>query len=399
MTSISPRSGRVLSLVAVTVAAAACAGTSTPVVRQGAPDEPNEGPTYRVYVANESSDLVSRVAFNTGAGAWVERSIPVGLMPSDNDGAHGITVSPDGKYWYLTLAHGSPNGQLWTFATGSDSLISRTELGLFPATMGVTPDGSFLLAVNFNLHGDPVPSNVSVVHLPTQTQLARIETCVTPHGSRVDAVGRFHYSTCMRSEQLVQLDLRTLAVSRRFSLRPGSEGPLELNDTGAMGAGHAMDGEICMPTWVEPGVESHADKVYVACNRAGVILEIDTNTWTVARRFDSGAGPYNLEITPDGTTLIATLKGEQAVQLIDLGSGEEVARIGTTRSVTHGVVSSPDGRYAFVSNESVGSLPGSVDVIDLNTRARVGSVEVGQQAGGIGFWTMDNQPTLDASGS
>ena len=145
-----------------------------------------------------------------------------------------------------------------------------------------------------------------------------------------------------------------------------------------------------MPTWVEPGVGPHSSMVYVACNRAGVILEINTSTWAVARRFASGVGPYNLEITPDGGMLIATLKGEQAVQIIDLSAGIEVARIPTTRSVTHGVVVSPDGRYAFVSNESVGSLPGSVDVIDLTTRSQVGSVEVGQQAGGIGFWSISD---------
>ncbi len=391
MTTFVLRYSRWLLAFAV-IAAMACAAPSTPAVRPAANASASaqEGPTYRIYVANESSDLVSRVAFNTLRGAWVERSIPVGLMPSDNDGAHGITVSPDGKHWYLTLAHGAPNGQLWTFEAGTDSLVSRTELGLFPATMGVTPDGAFLLAVNFNLHGDPVPSNVSVVHLPSQTQLARVETCVTPHGSRVDAAGRFHYSTCMRSEQLVQLDLRTLAVSHRFSLRPGAEGPLALDNTGVMDPGHSMGGDICMPTWVEPGVGPHSSMVYVACNRAGVILEINTSTWAVARRFASGVGPYNLEITPDGGMLIATLKGEQAVQIIDLSAGIEVARIPTTRSVTHGVVVSPDGRYAFVSNESVGSLPGSVDVIDLTTRSQVGSVEVGQQAGGIGFWSISD---------
>jgi hypothetical protein len=30
--------------------------------------------------------------------------------------------------------------------------------------------------------------------------------------------------------------------------------------------------------------------------------------------------------------------------------------------------------------------PGKVDVYDLRTLAKVGTVDVGQQAGGIGFW-------------
>jgi DNA-binding beta-propeller fold protein YncE len=49
----------------------------------------------------------------------------------------------------------------------------------------------------------------------------------------------------------------------------------------------------------------------------------------------------------------------------------------------HGVAVSPDDRYAFVSVEGVGSEPGTVEVIDLRTLARVAAVDVGQMAGGI----------------
>jgi DNA-binding beta-propeller fold protein YncE len=57
--------------------------------------------------------------------------------------------------------------------------------------------------------------------------------------------------------------------------------------------------------------------------------------------------------------------------------------------VTHGVAVTPDSRYAFVSSEAVGAEPGKVDVYDLETFALVGSVDVGQQAGGIVFWRME----------
>jgi DNA-binding beta-propeller fold protein YncE len=60
-----------------------------------------------------------------------------------------------------------------------------------------------------------------------------------------------------------------------------------------------------------------------------------------------------------------------------------------TQSVTHGVVISPDSRYAFVSAEGRGDDPGAVDVFDLRSNERVASVEVGAQAGGITFWKTD----------
>ncbi len=324
------------------------------------------------------------MAFRADSGAWLEKSIPVGVMPTDNDGAHGIAVSPDRHHWYLTIAHGTPNGTVWKFRAGADTLEGRASLGLFPATMSLSVDGRFLLAANFNLHGDPVASSVSVVHTPTMTELTKVPTCVMPHGSRITEDGRRQYSACMRSEQLVEIDLETLSVTRRFSVQPGREGPLDPADRGVdlapAGAGP------CSPTWAQPGRASRAAFVYVPCNRAGEVLEIDTRVWEISRRFPTGVGPYNLAATPDGSTLVVTLKGAQAVSLIDLERGAEAARVQTSEPVTHGVVVSDDGRYAFVSNESVGSTRGTLDVIDLRTHARVASLALAYQPGGIGFW-------------
>ena len=350
-----------------------------------------QAPEYRLYVANESSDLVSRVVFTPGEGLAVENEIPIGIMPGDNDGAHGVSVSPDGQYWYVTIAHGTPRGHLWKFHAGPDTLVGRTQLGLFPATMGITPDGQFLLAVNFNLHGDMVPSDVSVVYTPEMIEVTRVRTCLMPHGSRVGAGGSKHYSVCMHSERLVEIDLETFEVSARFDVTPGMEG-LEraAAEGGHAGEGHAASGDrVCSPTWVEPGAGARAGRVvYVACNRNQEILEIDTERWAVSRRFATGMAPYNLEVTTGGELLIATLKGEQAVAVFDLETGLELGRVATSRPVTHGVVTSPDGRYAFVSNESAGSVRGTLDVIDLEALELVDSIELQHQSGGIDFWSV-----------
>ena len=347
---------------------------------------------YRLYVANESSDLVSRVVFTPGRGLAVEKEIPVGIMPGDNDGAHGISVSPDGRYWYVTIAHGTPRGYLWKFHAGPDTLVGRTRLGLFPATMGITPDGQFLLAVNFNLHGDMVPSDVSIVYTPEMIEVTRVRTCLMPHGSRVRSDGTRQYSACMHSDRLVEIDMETFEVSARYDLSPGREAVegTRAEPGGAAPMDHGAAGDrVCSPTWVEPGMGARANRVvYVACNRNREVLEIDTERWEVARRFATGSGPYNLEATNDGRLLLATLKGGQAVAVFDLETGEEVARIATSRPVTHGVVASPDGRYAFVSNESAGSVRGTLDVIDLETLTLVDSIELQHQSGGIDFWSM-----------
>ena len=107
------------------------------------------------------------------------------------------------------------------------------------------------------------------------------------------------------------------------------------------------------------------------------------------RRIPARAGVYNLEVTRDGLRLIATNKRDQSVSIYDLKSGKELARLPTKRKVLHGVVASPDDRYAFVTVEGIGSEPGTVEVIDLAALKIVASLDVPPGAAGIDFYKTE----------
>jgi DNA-binding beta-propeller fold protein YncE len=123
--------------------------------------------------------------------------------------------------------------------------------------------------------------------------------------------------------------------------------------------------------------------VWVACNKSSEIVEIDVASWTLVRRIPAGDGVYNLAVTSDGRLLVATNKRGQSVSVFDVASGRELARIATSRRVVHGAAISSDDRYAFISNEGVGSEKSTVDIVDLAALLVVATVEVGQQAGGV----------------
>ena len=338
-------------------------------------------------------DQIAIVRFGPG-GATVERTVGVGMSLMDPDGPHGVAVSPDGRSYYVSTAHGEPFGSLWKFRADTHEPVRRVELGSFPATVQVSPDGWYAWVVNFNLHGDMVPSSVSVVETTEMVEIARIPTCTMPHGSRLTTDGARHYSACMMDEELVEIDTRTLRVARHFFLTKGKEmgmtgaPPLrgaaahEGHDMGGHGMEPPKPGDVgCSPTWAQPSVDGA--RVWVACNKSSELVEIDVASWSLVRRIPAGEGIYNLAVTHDGTRVIATNKRGQSVSVFDAVSGKELARIPTSKRVVHGVAVTSDDRYAFVSNEGVGSEKATVDVIDLRTLTRVATVEVGQQAGGI----------------
>ncbi len=336
---------------------------------------------YFVFVASEGVDRIQLVRFGP-AGAAIERAFRIGLVPTEPSGPHGLAVAPDGKSFFVSTGHGAPFGSLWKYSSADDKPMGRVELGLFPATLQVSPDGYLAYVVNFNLHGEMVPSSVSVVATDEMVELARIPTCTMPHGSRLNPQGTRHYSACMMDDMLVEIDTRKLAVSRHFFLRKGQERGVDMG-------GHGMEppkpGDVsCSPTWAQPSADG--SRVYVACNKASEIVEVDVASWSISRRWPAGEGVYNLAVTHDGKLLIATNKRGQSVSVFELASGRELKRLPTKRKVVHGVVVSRDDRYAFVSVEGIGSQPGTVEMIDLRALATVATVDVGPMAGGIDLW-------------
>jgi DNA-binding beta-propeller fold protein YncE len=359
-------------------------------------EPPTPSATYYAYVGAESADMLYRISFGPN-GAKLEKSIPVGEQAAEMEGPHGLQISADGKYLYMTTGHGMPDGKLWKYELGPDTLVGPSiHLGYFPASIDVTPDGLYTFSANFNLHGEMVPSSISVVYTPTNTEVAQTVTCTMPHGSRINHAGTRHYSGCMMDDLLVEIDTRTYEVSAKFSLAKGKEGLVKLDPH----AGHDMERKAdnteghgasmtatCSPTWAQPSATGSL--VYVACNKADQVVEVDASTWTITRRFNTGVGPYNLATTPDGKHLLVTLKRGAGFEMIDLTTGQSVYREKLSTTIGHGVAVSSDSRYAFVSSEGVGAQPGKVDIFDLVAKRRVGTVDVGQQASGIAFWKME----------
>lgn len=369
-------------VVAAAVALTGCAAAPT------VPDLTLHRSVYFAYVGAESADLIHRIRFGP-EGASLDKTVPVGELAVETEGPHALMRSPDGEYLYMTTGHGLPDGKLWKLRAGPDTLVGAPiSLGRFPATVDVTPDGLYVFVANFNLHGEKIPSSVSAVYTPDLVELARVPTCTQPHGLRVAPGGNHLYTNCIQDDQLVEIDTRTFEVTRRFSVAVGAEGPIP--EDAYRPEDHMVPepkNPTCSPTWAEPSPDGA--KVYVACNKADLILEIDRERWLLTRTLRTGRGVYNLDVSPDGNILLGTLKQGAAVEFFDLEAWKSMGTVASSTTITHGVAITPDSRFAFVSAEGVGAEPGKVDIYDLGTLRRVGEVEVGQQAGGITFWRME----------
>lgn len=358
-----------------------------------------QGGGYLVGVVSESGDIVTWLRPLPGGRLEVQRVVSVGIMPADIDGPHNITVAPDQKSYYITIAHGVPFGTLWRMDAATDTVIGRAQVELFPTTVTLSPDGEWAWVANSDFHGErPRVNPVSIVHAATMTKVTDLTACDMPHGVKVNHAGTKVYVSCMHSDEILELDPGTFEISRRVRLGMGHQMP-------ATGGGHASHGppgaaapaapqrkgvdvpptadlkKECAATFVS--VSPDDSRLYVACNYGNELQVYDAATLTLIKAVPLGAGSYNVEPSPDGSVVVVTNKKDQSVSIVDAKTLAELVRLKTTKKIVHGVAYSPDGRFAYITQESIGADPGAVDVIDLGTRTVVSSIPIPAQPTGI----------------
>jgi DNA-binding beta-propeller fold protein YncE len=317
-----------------------------------------------LLVGLESEDAVAVV--DPAAGAVV-RKVPVGISGEDIEGVHALAVSPDGRYYYLAIAHGWPNGSVWKLTTAGDSLAGRANVGLFPATMALTPDGTWLFVANYNLHGEPALDTVSAVHTPTMTEVARIPVCTKPHGMVASHDGRWIYASCTRDNVVRKIDVASLSV---------------VDSTNVLTERDRAEGKTCYPAGL--ALSPDDTKLYVACHRHAEIRIVATDPLgTITGAIPTGGGPYLIRVDPRGERLWVPNRDDASFTVIDLAGERPVATLPASASQPHTFAFGADGT-AYLSMESHGVVPGAIDVIDPATLETRRSIEVGLQATGVG---------------
>ena len=353
--------------------------------------------SYRVGVVSEAGDIVTWLAPRDGGTLVLDRVVRVDPRPPEMDGPHNITVAPDHKSYYVTISHGTPYGSLWRLDARTDRVLGTAPLEAYPTTIGLTPDGEFAFVANSDFFGDrPRVNPVSIVYTPTMTTITNMTACDMPHGAKSNHSGRTVYISCMHSDELLEVDVSTLAITHRLVLGKGHAGAnhalmghgpggaaatAPVAKAGTVTEGGADKQKECAATFVS--VSPDDSRLYVACNAGNVLQVWDARSRTLVKAIPTGAGAYNVEPSPDGRTVIVTNKKDQSISVIDAASLTERKRIPVAKKIVHGIAYSPDGRYAYISQESIGADPGAVDVLDLQTLTITSSFAVPSQPTGI----------------
>lgn len=249
-----------------------------------------------------------------------------------------------------------------------------------------------------------------------------------PHG--MQKKGDRLYIAAAGDDQIEVLDLKSFEIVERW---PAPDTPLDIieSDMGWLVSAFRSDylhylgegGEATTMSWpVGSGPSLFApdrggDLVYIVSEFDNTFTIFDRKIGKVSAVYETGARPYPADVTRDGVLAFIPNREDNSVSVIDLLNQEEVTRVAVcagplggaltgddvTYIVTCGdadkvafintasltvtaeagegigprpfsVVTSPDGRFAFVNNSAGTTL----SVIDLATKKVVQNMEVGE---------------------
>ncbi len=342
----------------------------TLAVSFGAAAQPAENDAY-LYVCNQGAASVSVVDMATNEVAETVDLQALGF--SANAKPHHVVVEPDGSYWYVSLIG---ENRVLKFDRANE-LVAQAELEV-PGLLALHPTEDLLL-VGRSMSAVNPPSSIALVRRSDMTLQEEVDVFFPrPHALTVAPDGAYAYVASLAENQLMAVSLAD---------------PEETELTRVGGPTH---------TFVQFAISPAGQTMAVTGQISGRVLVFDLSdparpavTDTIAVE----AEPWHPVFSADGRYVYFGNKRADAVTVLNMETREVEAVVrGEGIDQPHGAALSPDGRYLYVSSNNLpqggehashasgseAAEPGTVAVIDTETRVVEAVITVGEYPTGIG---------------
>ena len=271
----------------------------------------------KVYVGNFKDSTVSVV--DTGNGAVVA-TVPVAAGP------HGMGMSPDGRFVYVT---GDGSSSMSVIDTATDRVVETVEVGATPHGLAMLPDGRTLLV---GVYG---ADRVAFFDTASRRVVATLPVA-KPHTIAVRPDGAVAVVASQEPGKfaLVVVDLATRTVARAIALDKPPRDPEFSHDgrflyytiagTNALRVLDGADDHVVAE--IATGASPHLGKWFAGAPVGTIVVQgpgelqlFDPATQAPLRSVTVGKQPHWM--ASDGRTVWVTNEGSNDLSVVDLASG------------------------------------------------------------------------------
>ncbi len=342
-------------------------------------------------ITNNLDDTLSYVDLGLTPPAEIMR-LPVGLQPVEREGPHHLTLAADGLTMWVGISNfvpgsgsgphgahgtGTADGSALLVAVDTGDLLASVRVDRNPGDIRLTPDGKRVLVTHFDLlritGATPgsttadLASRLAIIDVASRTREALVMTCPAAHGMAVSPDSRRVFIACW-DDQLAIVDL----VDPAHPVDLVSVLPLP---------GTIADPE-CQPYALTQSPDGAT--VWVGCFESGELRAFDTASGAMdpTRVVTLGsAALFGSYLSTRPATLVVPAQGPDQLAWIDAATGDLSASLVFDRAdciLPHVVQSTSDGKRLLVVCEGDRVSPGTLVVVDPDTRAVTDVVPLGR---------------------
>lgn len=320
-----------------------------------------------MYVCNQGSASVTVI--ESGSHEVIKTVDLQGLGFSSNAKPHHVLAEPDGSFWYVTLIG---ENRVLKF-NRENELVDQATLEV-PGLLALHPKKD-LLYVGRSMSAVNPPQSFGVITRSDMDLLEETDLFFSrPHALTTTPDGMWTFVGSLSENQVLSINIDND----------------ETNLTTVPGNTH---------TFVNFAISPDGNTMVATGQVSGQLLLFDisdplnpnlTNTIKV------GAQPWHPVFSPDGEYVYFGNKQDHSVSVVNMKSRSvEAVIVGNGLAQPHGAALSRDGKYLYITNNnldgtyqpegaSAGERPGTVTVINTETRTIEKVIEVGNYASGIG---------------
>lgn len=292
------------------------------------------------FITNQAADLVAVLKLNDNQ---VTRLIPVGGRPNLIDAPHFITLSPDNRYFYVSLIQ---EGYLEKYDINVDYPFNRTDripAGLNPAHITIAPDGASGYVTNFDASGTE-----RMVRKFNTSPMQIIDTVsnvamTAPHGMALSNDGQFLYVTSQIGEYIFKINTTNFEVENSAPLDPS------VPPTGN-GTGNYKPYQVI--------ISPDNELLYISCTSSNEVRIYNSSDLRHVKTISVGTNPLLMKITNDGRFLFVCNRNDNTVTIINNASQTVQTTVFGVGIQPHGVDFSSDGQYAIIACETQSGFDG-----------------------------------------
>jgi len=292
------------------------------------------------YITNQAADLVAVLNANEKK---VIRMIPVGGRASILDAPHYITISPDKRYFYVSLIQ---EGFIEKFDVNVDYPFTKTDrmqAGLNPAHIVIAPNGNSGYVTNFDASGtERMVRKFSTNPFEIIDTVSNVKM-KAPHGMAISNNGEYLYVASQIGEYIFKINLSSFEIETDNGIDPSV--PPTGNGTGMYKPYQAV-------------LSPDNTLLYVSCTASNQVRVYNASDLTLINTIPVGANPLLMKFTNDGNYLFVCNKNDSSVTVINAASQSVQTIIQGVGIQPHGVDFTSDGQYAIISCETQSGFDG-----------------------------------------